>query len=223
MSNLISLEKLINIAKERGIDFGKGDPYNRLRYYTKIGWLPHMERKKDESGNIVGHYPDTAIERLMLIENLKQEGKSNEDISKLLKVKSRKDQLLELIKSKETRTQAILYSIFIFLVLIILNELGIVTLNRSRPKVDLTNSVVEQNVPKQVLDNGTAFIPKNQKKIFIQTPFSKTTNKIYVTFTSDYSPAVRYWISDIKDYDGFTVELDAPVFSNSEFNWWMTN
>ena len=31
MESLISTEKLIEEAKTKGIDFGKGDPYNRLR------------------------------------------------------------------------------------------------------------------------------------------------------------------------------------------------
>lgn len=48
--DFISVEKLIKILKEKNISFGKGDPYNRLRYYTKIGWLPHMTRKKTKKG-----------------------------------------------------------------------------------------------------------------------------------------------------------------------------
>ena len=57
MESLISTEKLIEESKTKGIDFGKGDPYNRLRYYTKIGWLPHMQRKKndEETSITTGH------------------------------------------------------------------------------------------------------------------------------------------------------------------------
>ena len=44
---LINIKDLIQELKNKNIDFGKGDPYNRLRYYTKIGWIDHMIRKKD--------------------------------------------------------------------------------------------------------------------------------------------------------------------------------
>jgi len=43
--NLISINEVIERAKKLGVDFGKGDPRNRLRYYVKIGLLPHAQRK----------------------------------------------------------------------------------------------------------------------------------------------------------------------------------
>jgi hypothetical protein len=42
---LIKIDEIIERAKELGVDFGKGDPKNRLRYLTKIGLLPHCQRK----------------------------------------------------------------------------------------------------------------------------------------------------------------------------------
>jgi hypothetical protein len=77
--------------------------------------------------------------------------------------------------------------------------------------------------PKQLIDSGTAFVPKNQKKLTVQTPLIKSSYKVYVTFNSNYSPAARYWVSKIEDYKGFTVELDTPLFNDAEFNWWVTN
>ena len=74
MSSLIEVEKLIRMAKKEGVSFGKGDPYNRLRYYTKIGWLPHMERKRVKSGDVVGHYPKWVLSRLVMIDKLKKQG-----------------------------------------------------------------------------------------------------------------------------------------------------
>ena len=32
---LISVDNLIKLLKEKNISLGKGDPYNRLRYYSK--------------------------------------------------------------------------------------------------------------------------------------------------------------------------------------------
>lgn len=224
MEELISLENLVEEAKKRGIDFGKGDPYNRLRYYTKIGWLPHMVRKKDENGNTRGHYSVWAIDRLVEIEKMKSSGAPNEEISKKLKVKTKLQSFFEVIIAKETRNQIVMYSILVILLLIFGSELGIIRIGVNKPYLITSgeNSSLN-NGPKQLIDSGTAFVPKNQKKLLVQTPLIKNTYKVYVTFNHDYSPAARYWVSDIQDYKGFTVELDAPVFDNSEFNWWVTN
>ena len=82
---LISVEDLIKILKEKNIDLGKGDPYNRIRYYTKIGWIPHMVRKKNESNVISGHYTEDVIEKIMLIEKMKSQGLGKEEITKKIK------------------------------------------------------------------------------------------------------------------------------------------
>ncbi|OGC68661.1 hypothetical protein A2415_02320 [candidate division WWE3 bacterium RIFOXYC1_FULL_39_7] len=219
MENLISVENLIEQAKKRGIDFGKGDPYNRLRYYTKIGWMPHMFRKKDSVGNIRGHYPLWAVERLIAIEELKSKGSSNDEIYKSLQIKNRFQDFKNAVMTTEGRNQLITYLSIILLVLILSNELGIVTLGKNKAEL----GTIDSSLPKQIMDSGTAFVPKNQRKIYIETKLIKSNSKVYVTFNQEYLPAVRYWVSEIKDYDGFVVELDTPVFNNSEFSWWITN
>jgi DNA-binding transcriptional MerR regulator len=223
MEELISIENLIDTAKSRGIDFGKGDPYNRLRYYTKIGWLPHMIRKKDENGSTRGHYYASAVDKLIEIEELKSKGLSNEEISKHLKVNTRLQTFLDLVKSKETRNQIATYASLGILVLILTNELGITKLGRNKADLKAVESTTAVQGPKQLIDSGTAFVPKNQKKLTVQTPLIKSSYKVYVTFNSNYSPAARYWVSKIEDYKGFTVELDTPLFNDAEFNWWVTN
>ena len=83
MNELYTTDKLIQLAKEAGINFGKTDPYNRLRYYTKIGWLPHMVRKLDpSSGEVLGHYPSHALKTLVKIETLKKQNVTNDKIEK---------------------------------------------------------------------------------------------------------------------------------------------
>jgi len=89
MEKMLSTEELILKAREVGVDFGKGDPYNRLRYYTKIGWLPHMTRQKDADGNIKGHYPEWVLGQLVTIEKLKSEGSDNDEIAKQIETKSK--------------------------------------------------------------------------------------------------------------------------------------
>jgi hypothetical protein len=72
------------------------------------------------------------------------------------------------------------------------------------------------------LDSGTAFVPRDQKRIYVKNPVIRGNSKVYVTFKEDYSPAVRFWVENVEEYRGFTIELDAPVFNNSEFEWWIT-
>jgi DNA-binding transcriptional MerR regulator len=217
MDEYISIDKLIKQAKSKGVNFGNGDPYNRLRYYTKIGWLPHMTRRADKQGKIKGHYPTSSIESLLLIEKLKSEGATNEQISKELANKSKKDSLSTYFKSPEIRKQALLYSILIILIIIFANEIGIIKLGKTKDVL-----TIETKNVKQIYNDGTAFVPKNQSKVFVNTNTVRPNSKVYVTFTQNYSPATRYWVSKVEEQKGFLVELDTPVSNNVEFNWWLS-
>lgn len=217
MDDFISIDKLIKQAKSKGVNFGTGDPYNRLRYYTKIGWLPHMVRKADKTGNIKGHYPQSSLQTLILIEDFKSQGATNEEIAKKLDNKSKKEEILNLIKSPEIKKQLVTYATLLLLLLIFINEIGIINLGKAK-------RIVNQDINsyEQIYASGTSFVPKNQNKIFISFRDLKPNSKVYVTFTQNYSPATRYWVSKIDQQNGFLVELDAPVANNVEFNWWLS-
>jgi len=217
MDEFISIDKLIKQAKSKGINFGSGDPYNRLRYYTKIGWLPHMVRKADKSGNIKGHYPTSSLKTLLFIEDLKSQGASNEEISKRLDNKSKKETIISSLKSPEIKKQVNSYLILFILLIIFASELGLVNLGKSK---NLPINQIYQN--QQIYGNGTSFVPKNQNKIFVTFNDTKPNSKVYVTFTQDYSPASRFWVSKVEEQSGFLLELDAPVSSNTEFSWWLS-
>src|SRR4030042_199230 len=60
---------------------------NTLRYYTKIGLLPYMSRRLPypTAPSTVGHYPDSVLETLKRIKELKKQGLDNETIKKALK------------------------------------------------------------------------------------------------------------------------------------------
>ena len=66
--------ELIQRAKEAGFDFGKGDPVNRLRYYTKLGSIPHAQRKQAQAGQAftVGHYPISTLDQLLKIQGIRR-------------------------------------------------------------------------------------------------------------------------------------------------------
>ena len=220
MDKLIAVDQLIKDAKKKGLDFGKGDPYNRLRYYTKIGWLPHMVRKQDKSGTTRGHYPEWVVDRLLQIEDYKNSGLSNDEITKKLSSKTKIRELNELLTSKETRQRIITYLVLIVGTFVVAAGLGIIPIEKPRNNI-IQNTQV--GLPKQILDTGTSYIPQNQRKAFIRTDNITSTSKVYVSFNEDYSPASRYWVSDIISLNGFYVNLDTPASRNVEFSWWVTN
>ncbi len=79
---LISIEELIKRAKSLGVDFGKGDPKNRLRYYTKLGLIPHAKRKCFQSRFPSGAYPESVLKTLLKIDKELKKGKTIQEIKK---------------------------------------------------------------------------------------------------------------------------------------------
>lgn len=219
MESLISIDELIEQAKNQGIDFGKGDPYNRLRYYTKIGWLPHMIRQRDAKGNITGHYEKDALSKLVMIEKLKGQGLENEGIAVKIAKTSTLKNLMTLISAKEFRMQLVSVLTLTLITVILANELGIIRIGKSK---SLTPLFQETALPSTIIANGVSFIPKNQKTIFVKTTNISSSSQVYVTFTQNYDPAVRFWVANISNSEGFTLELDTPTFSGASFSWWVT-
>jgi len=145
-NKLIPVDKVIQMAQETGVNFGPGKPYNRLRYYTKIGWIPHMTRKGKD---LKGHYPEWVISRLKLIEELREKDYNNEQIT--LKLMSEnppknqnsnskrlgKDNHENFGKSEkeEILKEYLIKIIIAIVVMLILNELGIMKVGKNREKL----------------------------------------------------------------------------------------
>jgi len=103
---LLPTEKIIALARLNNVDFGPGDPNERIRYYIKLGILPHAVRKSSQftvHGSLstvngqrstvpVGHLPFWTIERLKHIEALKDKGLSYPKIAEKLKKEEQKAQ-----------------------------------------------------------------------------------------------------------------------------------
>lgn len=221
MTELISIENLIEQVKAKGINFGKGDPYNRLRYYTKMGWLPHMIRKKHaDSGSITGHYPKEALNLIVTIEKLKEKGLDNEQIAKKLESKNKVTSFKNILISPEIKNKLVGYATLALLIVIFANELGLITLGRSKQELFIPTI---EGMPKQILESGSGTLFKNQKKVFIKSSLITGTSKVYVTFTQNFSPATRYWVTELKPSEGFFVEVDVPLLENANFSWWISN
>lgn len=220
MSTLIEIEKLIKMAKKEGVDLGKGDPYNRLRYYTKIGWLPHMIRQKNKSGEVVGHYPNWVIDRLVEIERLKEQGLNNDEITSKIDTRTKLQNIYAKVNTPGFKNRLVSYITIGILVIILLNELDVINLSKSKNREILDQTAF---IPAQILDSGVSFVPANNNRIFVKNSNVNVNSKVYVTFNNNFSPATRYWVSGVEPQKGFYVELDTPVFDNVEFSWWISN
>lgn len=221
MEELISIEKFIELAIKKGVDFGKGDPYNRLRYYTKLGLLPHMQRKV-EGGEIVGHYPSSAMTILLEIEKLKNLGLNNREIA--LKIRALSDNgdssAIRVAQALTPTPKIIKISLLAVFCFLVFAGFGFLPIGKS--KTDLIKRTLELD-KKYIADSGTAYVPRDQTRIYIKSTDVKENSKINVSFSQNYSPAVRYWVSQKIPFEGFYLDLDAPTASDAEFSWWVSN
>ena len=75
---LLPIHEIVNLAKQQGVDFGKGNPQNRLRYLAKHSLIPHARRKLlPNSANpkaTIAHYPTSTINRLRVLQRLRDKG-----------------------------------------------------------------------------------------------------------------------------------------------------
>lgn len=85
--NLISIDEVVARARQLGVNFGKGDPRNRLRYYTKIGLLSHAKRKSFNGAPPNGAYPAEAIGILVEIDRQIKAGGSIQAIKREIREK----------------------------------------------------------------------------------------------------------------------------------------
>ncbi len=95
--SLLPTEEIINLAKKAGVDFGPGNAAERIRYFIKLGLLPHAVRKLPQPPNHepltinhqpstspVGHLPYWTVERLVEINRLNNNGLTFPQIAKKL-------------------------------------------------------------------------------------------------------------------------------------------
>ncbi len=212
----MEVTKLIEAAQAKGVNFGKSNPYNRLRYYTKIGLLPHMERRRNPSGNTVGHYPDWALDRLIYIEKLKDEGMENTEIGKRIEEKHAKQNTVRAFTNPRIRNKVFIYSILLVLAGVFAVELRIIPLGINKYKALSSKPISESSDAGYA---GSSFIQANTNTVFVAYENAEVLTKIIVTFTQDYSPATKYWIQKIEPGKGFVLELDTKVFNDTWFNW----
>jgi len=142
--NLISIDEVICRAKKLGVDFGNGDPKNRLRYYVKIGILPHAKRKYFNNHSPEGAYPPDIVWQLVEINKKIKEGKSIQTI---------KRELLEKEKEKELKEEKIFQKTFLPSATLY-QDINVIS-DREREKV---SSVISEEKEYQV--------EKKSKKIF---------------------------------------------------------
>jgi hypothetical protein len=220
MEKFISLKDLLKLAKEEKLDLGKGDPYNRLRYYTKMGWLPHMVRKANDSGDIEGHYPIWSIDILRKIQLLKNEGLSNEQVDQKIKVQNNIQKTINILGDTNNRNLIGIYILTILVSIVLLTELNIINLGKAKTNTPIINTDITTSYIKE---QGVGILLKETNEVFIKAPSVTETSGVNVTFKDNYFPATRYWIQDIRDKEGFSLVLDIPVKDSAIFYWFVSN
>jgi len=88
--NLISIDEVIRRVQNLGVSFGNGSPRNRLRYYVKIGLLPHAQRKSFNNNSPEGAYSEDVVELLFEIAKKIKAGKSIQAIKREIKEEKEK-------------------------------------------------------------------------------------------------------------------------------------
>ncbi len=221
MNDYLPIDEFIKLAEQKGVDFGNGDPYNRLRYYTKIGWIPHMTRMKGDEASTKGHLSKSIVDRLLYIQELKDSGMTNDEITEELSKQSKFQTLISIIKSEKFQNKFTAVALLVMLFIVLVSELGVIKIGKSQTPASF---IVQNNNPNiSIIDAGSAFMPRGEKTVFVTNVEVTETSKIYVSFKNDFSPAAKFWISEQIPGTGFRVELDAPTLNDAEFDWWITN
>lgn len=73
------------------------------------------------------------------------------------------------------------------------------------------------NLDNTALIYGTSTLSKGKNQITVEQDKVTSTTPVTVTFTNDYAPAKKYWVTT--DQGSFTVYTDFPVSSDSTFNY----
>ena len=90
---LLTTNQIIDHAIKTGVDFGPGDPAERIRYFIKLGILPHAVKKRP--GNLstvngqlstvpIGHLPYSCVKKLIDVDRLYKKGLSYPQIAQKL-------------------------------------------------------------------------------------------------------------------------------------------
>lgn len=92
------------------------------------------------------------------------------------------------------------------------NHLSSEMLDKSKP-----TPVTTINLDGTSLITGTITLPKTKDQLIVTNEKILTTTPVTATFTSDYAPAKKYWIT--VNPGSFTLHTDFPVSSDSTLNY----
>ena len=219
MNEYYTIEEMIEIAKKSGISFGRTDPYNRLRYYTKIGWLPHMVRKQGkETKEVIGHYPAWALTTLIKIEQMKKQNFSNEKIAKTLINDTKIRNIKTTILNKNNIRGLSIYAIITGIAIIIFLQINIRQDNQKILNGYMSDSTIKLANSK-IIDTGVFVVVEGNSEATINTNTVLDNVRISVTFSSTIGQENYYWTEIQEDKKTFKVYLRNPVDENKEFTW----
>ncbi|MFH2085369.1 MAG: MerR family DNA-binding transcriptional regulator [bacterium] len=77
--------------------------------------------------------------------------------------------------------------------------------------------VTTVNLDRTAFAIGTSTLPKNQNQISVSQGKITPDTPVTITFTSDFSPAKKYWVTP--EQGSFTLHTDFPVGTDASFNY----
>lgn len=179
MSALISISKIIEIAKKNNVPLGSGDPEQHLFYLGKLGLIPRAIKKK-VGGIFEGHYPTETVDRLQKISQLKSQGQTYSQMKYMFN-----SQTLNPIASQPTQN-FVAYSQHIFAsspvaFLIIGLVLGyVVTVQNFRNSAPFNAATTQEATSQTYVAQTSALTPEEKNFINIVSPEKDTEQTIYV-------------------------------------------
>jgi len=157
----ISVSQVIEHAREAGYDFGKGDPVNRLRYYIKLGMLPHMQRRQagPSLAYTEGFLPLYSIVLLLKAQDLKKQGRTTDEVRELVKdelARYRRSELMAKFEDYEKPSVPLYSTLLMFVGIVFLFSLY----NNYNASITYSNSSSKQAVSDtELVGEPLAFYP----------------------------------------------------------------
>ena len=156
LDKYIPVSGVIRSAKEAGYDFGKGNCINRLRYYIKLGMLPHMQRRQADPhlAYTEGYLPIYSIVLLLKIQDLKRQGRPMDEIKVLIKDELAHYKRQELMVKFDSYPKPITpaYStVLMFVVVIVMFSLYTLSANNTGQASPTLQSLANSDLSDQIL------------------------------------------------------------------------
>lgn len=208
LDKYIPVSGVIRSAKEAGYDFGKGNCINRLRYYIKLGMLPHMQRRQADPhlAYTEGYLPIYSIVLLLKIQDLKRQGRPMDEIKVLIKDELAHYKRQELMVKFDSYPKPITpaYStVLMFVVVIVMFSLYTLSANNTGQALPTLQSLANGDLSDQTL------YTKKQTNMFVGNNLTGTAMVTSPSLVNSGFPEISGLFIDLENKSKIDINL-AP-------------